>query len=73
MGALVQEAVWAFYDNENISEDHLMHKEGGELPSDLQEDSKGRQGSHSASSDAPVAGGPFVTRNRRWNYIYYTF
>lgn len=42
-----------------------MHKEGGELPSDLQEDSKGRQGSHSASSDAPVAGGPFVTRNRR--------
>ncbi|XP_033615101.1 sperm flagellar protein 2 isoform X3 [Fukomys damarensis] len=55
---LVQEAIQAFYDNEEVSEDLPIQKEGGDIPSDPQEDSKNRQDSHNVSSEAPVSGEP---------------
>ncbi|XP_021117165.1 sperm flagellar protein 2 isoform X2 [Heterocephalus glaber] len=53
---LVQEAIQAFYDNEEVSGDLPIQKEGGKSPSDLQKDSKESQDSHNVSSDAPVSG-----------------
>ncbi|EHB18182.1 Sperm flagellar protein 2 [Heterocephalus glaber] len=42
---LVQEAIQAFYDNEEVSGDLPIQKEGGKSPSDLQKDSKESQAS----------------------------
>ncbi|XP_013370455.1 PREDICTED: sperm flagellar protein 2 isoform X2 [Chinchilla lanigera] len=55
---LVQEAIQAFHDNEKISGDPPVQKEGGEVPLDLQLDSKETQDPHSVSSVSPVSGEP---------------